>query len=177
MLTVDELRGHVETDLDDTSLGLLLDAAYEAIDNYAGTGGTEEYPATVTEVITTSGDLLMLSRRASAILSVVENASYRTDLETDDYELIGDQMVRRVRDGTNSATVWRGRIEITYTAFADENQRDRVAIGLVELDVNVSPGMQSERLGEWSETHEQTTSYAKARDALLSSLYGGFVAK
>lgn len=177
MLTVDELRGHVTTDLDDEALGLLLDAAYEAIDIAFGVGGSEDYPASITEVITTGGDLLMLSRPASAVTSVIEGANTPTTLEADDYELLGGQMVRRARDGTNPQTRWAGRVTVTYTALSDENERDRVAIALVNLDIAGSPGVQSERLGDWAVTHENTNEYAASRAAILASLGAGFIAK
>ncbi len=176
MLTVDELRGHVTTDLDDTALGLLLDAAYEAIDIHAGTGGSEDYPASITERITAGpGDIVMLGRPASSVTSVIE---HETTLDADDYELINGQMLRRLPDGTNPATYWRRRMYITYTALSDENERDRVAIALVKLDTTSEPGLQSQRLGDWAETFEtgEGSDYASQRAAILASLNAGFIA-
>lgn len=179
-LTVDELRGHIETVLSDEALGLLLDAAYEAIDAILGSGGDEDYAATVTEILSPGGDLLMLSRRASAITAVTEGVRTPTDLATDDYQLIGDQLVRRLSDGTNGASRWRDRVQITYTAFADENERDRAAIALVKLDSDYQPGVQSERLGDHSISFgfsQGSSTYTEERDAILASLGGGFIAK
>lgn len=178
-LTVDDLRGHVESSLGDDELGLLLDAAYESIDHAIGAGGSDDYPATITELLTTGGDLLMLSRPASAILSVTEGAATPTDLVDDDYQLIGDQMVRRLRDGTNSATRWRGRVQVTYTAMPDESRRDAAAIALVKLDESHAPGVMSERLGDHAITYGQQGSkgYAEERAAILASLLPGFIAK
>jgi hypothetical protein len=175
MLTVDGLRLHVTTDLDDIALGLLLDAAYEAIDAFAGTGsGSEDYPASITERITSGpGDILMLSRPAASVTSVIE---HETTLDADDYELIGDQMLRRLPDGTNPSTYWRRRQYVTYTPLSDENERDRVAIALVKLDLDNSPGQQSERLGDWSVTQESTSQYEESRAAILASLSSGFIA-
>lgn len=176
MLDVDGLRGHVTTDLDDEALGLLLDAAYEAIDAYAGTGAAGDYPASLTELISPGpGDLLMLSRPAAGITSVIECDS---TLAADDYELIGAQMLRRLTTGTHPSSRWRGRVQPTYEPKADENERDRVAIALVNLDVNHSPGLVSEKLGDWAETHASGAdgSYAAQRADILASLHPGFLA-
>lgn len=177
MLDVDGLRLHVTTELGDTALGLLLDAAYEAIDAHAGTGGSEDYPASITELITPGpGDRLMLSRPASSVTSVREGT---TDLESDDYELIGGQMLVRLDDGTNPQSRWRGRVEVVYPALPDENERDRVAIALVKLELDFSPGVVSERLGDHSITFAQgaASAHAEQRAAILASLNtGGFVA-
>lgn len=170
-LTVDDLRLHVTTDLGDAALGDLLDAAYEAIDLHAGTSGA------ITEVISAGpGDLLMLSRPASAITSVKEGRSFDTTLSTDDWELVGDQLLHRLDDGTNPRTSWYRRIEVTYTRLTDAAERDRVAIALVKLDLDTNPGLSSQRIGEWAETFEATDSYSEARAAILASLAPTFIA-
>lgn len=172
-LDVDALRGHITTDLGDEALGLLLDAAYEAIDAVIGAGGAEEYPTSVTEVITPGpGPLFMLSRPASVIASIEE---CDTALAADDYELITDQMVRRLSDGTNPASRWRGRCIVTYHVN-DLASRDRVAIALINLDLDYTPGLQSERLGDHSITANVLRSYDAERDAILASLTSGFIA-
>lgn len=175
-LTVDGLRGFIETSLDDTSLGLLLDAAYEAIDRALGPLGYDDTPAAVTEILTVGpGDLLMLSRPATAITAVTE---WETDLSADDYELLGDQMVYRLSTGTHQRGTWDRRVRITYTPTADVNERDRAAVALVRLDLDYQPGVQSERLGDHSITFATgSREYVEQRDAILASIAGGFVAK
>ncbi|HEX5013008.1 MAG TPA: hypothetical protein VFV72_02530 [Candidatus Limnocylindrales bacterium] len=182
MLDVDELRGFIETSLGDDVLGVWLDAAYEAIDAYAGPAGDSSGDTgATTEVITPGpGDLLMLTRPASAITAVTETCyGFDTDLALDDVALIGTQMVRRLRTGTNPSSRWRGRVAITYERLPDANERDRVAVGLVRLDVNHNPGITSEQLGDWSATYANNSAmnYSVERQALLSSLTPGFVAK
>lgn len=174
-LTVDGLRGFVESSLGDDELGLLLDAAYEAIDREIGSAGYDGQP--LTELLTTGpGDLLMLSRPANAITTLLECDA---ELAQDDYELIGDQLVRRLATGTHPSSRWRGRAQITYELMADTNERDRVAIALVKLDLNNEPGVIAERLGDHSITFasDAAASYAAERAAILSSLASGFIAK
>lgn len=169
MLDVDGLRGHVTTDLDDEALGLLLDAAYEAIDDFAG-----DQSDTITERITPGpGDIVMLSRPADSVVSITE---YETDLAADDYELIGGQMLRRLSTGTTGGLYWHRRLYVTYIPTSNESERDRVAAALVQLDLDTSPGVQSERLGDWAVTNESTGDYAKSRAAILASLSSGFIA-
>lgn len=182
MLDVDDLRGFIETSLGDEVLGVWLDAAYEAIDAFAGPAGDSSGDTgAVTEVITPGpGDLLMVSKPAAAITAVVETCyGTDTDLALDDVALVGSQMVRRLRTGTNPSSWWRGRVEITYERLPDANERDRVAIGLVQLDVNHNPGVTSEELGDWSATYANNSAmnYSAERQALLASLTPGFVAK
>jgi hypothetical protein len=174
-LTVDDLRGFVESSLGDDALGLLLDAAYEEIDRVIGIAGYDA-SASVTEVLTgIAGDLLMLSRPASAVTSVLEND---VTLAADDYELLGDQMLRRLNDGTNPQRCWGRRVIPTYELVDNANERDRAAIALVQLDVNRQPGVASERLGDHSITFAGGDTYTEDRAAILASLTSpGFVAK
>lgn len=177
-LTVDDLRGHVESSLGDDALGLLLDAAYEAIDKVLGPAGYDGAGSTVSEYLTTGpGPLLMLSRPASAITSVLEGPD-ETALASDDYALVGDQLVRRLDTGTNPRSRWLSPVQPVYEAVPDASERDRAAIALVKLDLNHEPGVASERLNDHSITFSSSSdAYTADRDAILGSLAAGFVAK
>lgn len=169
-LTVDDLRDHVESSLGDDALGLLLDAAYEAIDRAIGAAGN------VTERLTAGpGDRLMLSRPASAVVSVTEDD---TAIASNDFTLIGDQLLLRLETGTNPRYRWLNPVQVTYTLESDADERDRAAIALVRLDLDFRPGVQSERLGDHSITFASgSRSYLDQRDGILASLASGFVAK
>jgi hypothetical protein len=169
MLTVDQLREHVTTSLGDEAVQRLLDAAYGAIDEAAGTGGDS------TELLTAGpGPLLMLSRPADTVTSVTEYAltSSALVLAADDYAIRAGQALVRLATGTNPASRWRGPVDVTYTPLLDEAVRDGVAISLVQLDITFNPGLASQRLGEWSETYVQGAdgAYAEQRDKILASL-------
>ena len=169
-LDVDGLRLHIVTGLDDEALTLKLAAAYEAIDEYLGTD-TGSYSELLRQP---SGDLLMLSRRASAITSITEGVN---ELAADDYELrASGQMVRRLYTGTYPANRWLGRVDVTYVPLADDNERDRVAIALVQLDLNFNPGLVAERVGDHAETYsapQADVGYQQQRAQILSSLGQG----
>ena len=168
LLTVDELRLHVTSTLTDEALQLLLDAALDAIEDVAPTGP-------VTELITPgSGDLVLLSREATAITSVVEEYwGQSTTLAADDYELrSGGQTLRRLSTGTNPAYAWRGRVDVAYTVEDDSAERKRVQLELVKLDLAFNPALRSQTIGTWSEDYADKP-YADQRAGILASLAGG----
>lgn len=170
-LTVEQFRQRVETTLGDEALGALLSAAYEAIAN-SDIGP----PGDVSEFITVDGgDLLVLSRPADTIVSVVERG---VTLSSDDYALRTPTILLRLRTGTHPSSYWRGRVEPTYTV-EDGLERDRIAAELVALELAYQPGVVSRRIGEWSETYAQgDRSYAQEREAIFGSYFaagGAFV--
>jgi hypothetical protein len=166
-LSVDDLRLRVTSTLGDDALQGMLDAAYEAIDNFLGTEGV------VQELLTASGNgpLLMLSRRALSIGAVVEGD---TTLAASDYELrASGQMLYRLNSGSNPRRSWRSaRIDVTYTPYVDAAERDRVATALVNLDINYKPGLVSETIGDWQEQFARNDlfNYQTERSAILATL-------
>jgi hypothetical protein len=171
MLTVEELRLRISTTLDDATLQSLLDAAETAIIGVIGA------PDEVQEYLRASGDLIILSRSAAELTLVIEND---VTLDEDDYELRSDgQTIRRLRTGPNPHSRWRGRIDLTYVPVDDVAERERVQAGLVELELNYTPGASSERIGDWQETigggGAQVQTYDQLRSSLLASLSGGLV--
>lgn len=172
ILTVEQLRLHVTSDLSDAALQMLLDAAEEAINAFLGAGaGTYDAPDAVNELITVQGDLIRLSQPAESIESVIEGT---TLLAADDYELRSSGLtLRRLNTGTNPAQWWRRRVDVTYTPLSNAAERERVQIALVQADLNYSPGVTSERIGDWSEAFAQATAntgYQVERAAILASL-------
>lgn len=175
-LTVEELRAFITTDLSDAALQILLDASWAAI-------GTA---TAVDELISARGELLLLSRPASAITAVVERG---VTLDTADYDLRSDGVsVRRLRTGTwPYAYGWRGLVDISYTANISQAEVERVQLGLVQLDiaalaaapVAVTTGLTSLKIGEVTEEYATGESVGAAitssREALLASLNRGVV--
>lgn len=155
-LSVSEVRGHVATQLGDDELGRLVASAYSSIAEYA--------PDPMREFITGYGDLLMLSRPAGSVTAIVERGA---TVDADDYELIGSHTVRRL------CRRWRGRIDVTYALALTDADRDRVALALVQLDLNYRPGVTGERLGDWQVTLAANSvfNYKIEREAVLESLF------
>lgn len=167
-LTVSELREFVTTDLSDEALQTLLDAAWAAL----------TIATTANELISARGELLLLSRRASALTAAVERG---VTLDTSDYELRSDGVsVRRLNTGVwPYARGWRGPIDISYTVAVSEAELQRAQIELVRLDIDglsapTVSALRSLRVGEVTEEYATGTSAGAAirssREAILASL-------
>jgi len=166
MITVADLREHVTSTLADGALEMLLAAAYEAIDERTGSD------ADVTELMYGGpGPILMLSRKASAIVSVTENEIL---LGATDYELRG-RVLLRLHTGSIPGRWWHGRVDVVYTPLVSQDQRDLVAVALVKQDLSHNPGAVTERIGDWSETGVTTLTYTQERADILASLSQPFV--
>lgn len=163
-LDVSGVRGFVETSLGDTELGILVAAAYDAItERYGGAEVTERRRGQ-------RGVVLMLAHRASEIDTITEDG---VALDADDFELRpGGRLVERKDDGPNPSSRWRGYVDVVYANAIADAQRDRVAVALVQLDVNNQPGMTGERLGDHQVTFAANSvfNYEIEREAILSSL-------
>lgn len=165
-LTIARLREFVSSSVSDSSLQLMLDAAYQDIDECIGPAGE------VSEFFSVNGDLILLSRRAESITAVSENVSHTsTALSADDYTLrpSGRTLVRSY-SGTNPRYRWCGRVDVAYRPFDDIATRARVAIELVKLGIAFSPSLASQTIGTWSETYTTGKPYADQRAEILATL-------
>jgi hypothetical protein len=160
LLSLAQAKRLAPSELSDPDMQVLLDAAEQAINLYAGPVGD------VTETLTAgSGDLVMLSRPASAITSVSER------LVTLEQRL----PARRPSAPTaghrgEPGQPWRGRLVITYTPEDDTDLRKAVQADLLKLELNTRTGTQSESIGAWSETFTSGDTYTAEREAILKRL-------
>lgn len=160
MLAVADLRRRITTALEDSDLQGLLNAAYQAIDGRVPSGPQTEL------LRVDAGDLVVLSYPARSITSIRDRG---VDLDPDDWAQLSPTLLRRLATGPHPARHWH-RPEIAYLMTADEAERDRIAIALIQLDLTYKPGLTGQRLGEWSESYSQATgSYPAEREAILSS--------
>ena len=175
LLTPDDIRQHIDTDLGNEALQRLIDDAEDDIVRaYGPTTGT------VTERFTPGpGDAwIFTSRPISAITSITElRSTYagETDvtLGSADYVLEGTRQIRRKQGGTNSASSWGPLTTIVYTPADDTDRRKRVLIDLVRLALRYD-ATRSGSVGDTSVTHLE---YEAERTRLLTRLgtmSGGF---
>jgi len=171
-VTPTEFKLHVATSLGDPALQTKLDAAYAAILLHAGpymvvSGADDQVDAIITP--RGPGILLRLPKRAASIEEVIEG---ETTLAADDYQLRSSGLIlRRLDTGTNPATYWRRRVYVQFTPLSDMAIREMVQIQLVELDINFTPGLSSEKIGDWSETANTAFgSIEEQRAAILAQL-------
>jgi hypothetical protein len=149
ILTVDELREHVSSELGDDALQRLLDDAEAAILAYAGAAGD------VTELIDGGFARLALSRPAVSITSITERqGTTDTTLATDDYRIRAQGYVlERLTGGTNSRSTWRDLVTVVYEAADDTAIRQIVQVELVKLAITFDPYLASKTIGAWTETY------------------------
>lgn len=167
ILSVDELREHVNSGLGDPALQRLLDAAEEAIIARAGaTGARTEYAGGGSLYVT-------LSRPAASITSVTETLSLDdTVLATDDYLIgAGEMLMERLSSGTNPRMVWGDRVAVVYSPVSDDATRAKVQIDLCKLALDVDPGVTEEQIGDWSQKF--SGSLQEESDKVLAQLTVG----
>ena len=175
-----ELKGRIPaTNLGDEALQSLLDAALEAITARYGDIGDESV-----DIRRPTGPSIRLSQRAQSIISVTEQPAVgwgswggrKVDLDVLDWQLRpGGAILERLPTGPNPAYRWRGRVEVHYWPVDDAAERDRVAVDLVKLDLNLQPGLIETSIGTWSEKSSKlAASYQTEREDILSSLRLGF---
>lgn len=168
ILTVDELREHIESPLGNDALQLLLDAAEELIVARAGASGAR------TEIIDGGGRYLPVSRPIDSISSIKELVgTTETTLAADDYLERGDLLLQRLEYGTNPSSYWRGRVTVAYTPATDDASRKKVQLDLCQLALTYQPGLAEEDIGAWRQvftTSNSAWNVDSEREAILAQL-------
>lgn len=131
IVTVLELRDHVQTDLTDGAVQRLLDDADSEIIRRLGTAASQ------VDLLPGGQKIIYAMRKASSITSIVEReAETDTTLAAGDYTLLGDgYRIERLVTGPNPFDVWRGLVTVTYATVSDLASRVRLEIDLVKLAV------------------------------------------
>lgn len=167
ILTTDEVREHVETDLVNDALDRLINNADQEIIDRLGV------LASHTEVIEGDGlQSLILARRASSITSATERIDDTNNaVAADDYELMGDGYTLRRKQGTLfPAAEWRGIITVVYVPYGGATgelaARKKLLVDLVRLDVAYS-ATQSVTIGGVNQT---SLDHGQERNALFASM-------
>lgn len=167
LLTVGELREHLETDLSDEALQRILNAEEaEIVRRYGPT-------ATQTEMQQGGQTLLVLWRKAGSITSVIETAIdnvTQTTLAANDYRLWPSGQLERLVTGTHPAAFWAPLVTVTYVPEDQSAQRKGVLVQLAALAAKYN-GLKSESVGggDYSAT---SLDYTIERERLLRSLAG-----
>lgn len=155
LVTVPMCLEYMESDVSGAQIQRLIDDADNEVVRVAGSHPT----ATRSEQLVGGEVLLFLPAPAASITSVTEHlenylGGTTTVLASDDYRLWFDgRALQRLSDGTNSATRWGSRIDVVYTPVDDIAQRRKVILDLVQLGLQYQPGVQSERIGDYSHSN------------------------
>lgn len=162
LLTVTEVRDHVEADINDTALGRLVDNADQEIIDRLGALATQTW-------VDQGGRLILhLPRKATSITSAVERL-LETDytLAASDYELLGDgYQVQRKQGSGYPYQNWRGRVTIVFVPSDETVARKKLLVDLVKLDVQYD-ALRGSSLGDVSRTN---LDHAAERNALFQQL-------
>ncbi len=152
IITVADLREHVETDLPESALQRLIDDADQmVVDTYG-----EHGPATQTDDLygDPGSEYVFPERPIDAVTTVTEYTTETTSqvLDPTDYRVLHQgKSLLRLRNGSNPAVGWPYRVVVAYVIATGENPRRRgVVIDLVRLSINHSSGLRSERAGDYA---------------------------
>ena len=163
LLTVSQMREHLETDLTDEALQRILNAEEAEIVSRYGAH------ATATEMLPGDGEWLILERTPSTITSVTEIAdNVSTVLATNDYRIWPKGKLERLNTGTNARTYWAPIVTVVYVPEDATAQRRGVLIRLVTLAAKYA-GLKSESVGS-GDYSMSSADYTAEREALLRSL-------
>lgn len=162
LLTVAQIKEHVETDLSYDALSLLLDDAERLITQTAGepTASTETHLHSPQE----SNTRIWLKQKASAITTVTERGidGVETVLAGTGYRLMLDG---RVLERIDAA--WAPEVRVTYAPVSDLATRKRVQVDLVKLAIQYE-ALSSSSIG--SDVSQSHLSYQAEREKLLRGL-------
>lgn len=162
---MDELREHVETALPDTALERILASCELAVAQWAGplTFDEDDQVEDVTESVNAPGRTLLLLRQApTAVSSVVDvHGGIESDLDPSEYRIEG-RYLRRL-----AMAMWGERTVVTFTPTDDSAIRRTVLVQLVQLELNVQPGMASQGAGGWTESYGR---HLRQRNELLRAI-------
>lgn len=149
VLDLTDLRAKFGDGPSDTELTTSLLAAYEAIEWRYG-----PYSETVTEHLRPYGQWVNLTHRALSVSSVTEGT---TALEETDYELWPGPLGKHLRRlHETDASRWTEWVDVVYTVPPGDAWRDKMALGLVGVDVTYTPGLVGITVGPWSEQYSQS---------------------
>lgn len=159
IITPEELREHVDTELEDEALQIHIDAAEQAIERLAG--ALEEF----TEERHGGSRIVILARHAATVSEVSEDDGDTDLTEDEDYRLLSDRRSLRRVDQE-----WSGRVHVTYTPYSDLAVRQLVIIQLVRHALRSIPGVLGFTEGNFSIQFASGETWSSTRDDALSGL-------
>lgn len=171
ILTLAEVRAHVENDLSDAAFQQIIDAADAEILRRLGPIATQS------EVLEGGARFLRLAREISSITSIVERYSVNgigyqnITLTSTDYSVLADnRTIERLFTGPTPADVFLGLVTFTYIPADTTAERKILLIKLVKLDANYA-GIISDSIGDVRVQY--MNNHAEEKAALFRALATG----
>lgn len=169
LLSPADLRVHIETDLSDAALQLILDSEDGEIVRRYGD------PDTATEYSYAGGPTITLRRSAISVDTIVEQYIDFTEktLDPADYRLEPNgRVIHRLQTGPNPLLTWPNYVLVTYVPLDTSDRRKLVLIQLCQLAIRYS-GIREEWVGrDYRIVHHPD--HIKERNQLLRSLGGSW---
>ncbi len=167
LLSIQELREHFETALEDSALQRILDASEKAIDKACTAQPlTDDVPDTLTEVYVMDPQRTRLTLNfapVGALTSVTElwfDADDELLVVDDDYYVDDNVVIRR-------GAYWGLRVQVVYEPESEVDLRRAILIQLCQLEINIQPGQSFTGAATWQETYQD---YEEQKQRLLWSL-------
>lgn len=171
ILTLAQLREHLETDLTDPAVQRIIDADDAEIIRRLGAVATQA------EVRKGGEQYLTLARAAASITSIVERyaiagTGYQDiTLATNDYNLLADgYKIERLFTGTNPNAVFLGIVTVNYVPKDTLAERIALLVRLVTLDITFD-GRAAQSIGDVR--IQNLADHQAARAALFGALATG----
>ncbi len=164
LLTIEQVRDQVQTDLTDAALGKVYDAELRRIVKEVGA------EKAVVETKRGLGLVELFTRRPIATINSIkertEQNSDQVTLAADDFRIVGNRQIIRLSTGTNSATFWGIEAVIDYDPVDNIDLRNSTLIELIRIAMDISL-KQSEKDGDYSAAYR---SPKRAREEALAGL-------
>lgn len=168
-LTVEELRTFIATELADSALQLLIDAAEEQLANVPSGEISEQYRG---------GSRVIILRRPAESISSIREANAGADLDdgdpdpaTAEYQLQPDgRSIYRIDPGLTYYRYWWGPVTIVSTPRALASLRKVATVQLVKGAIANNPGILGMTEGNWTIQFENGSTWSEAIDDGLAAL-------
>ena len=161
LITVGQLREHVETDLSDEALERLVDSADAEIIRAFGPHDGEQ-----SALVAGRGYRIWLPRPADSISEIVEWGGWETPGDADPVFADKYSLEHGGRTIFRTDAPFMTNVQITYTPIADNPRRTQALIDLVKLEIQYR-GLNTERVGSYSVTYMD---HDKERQRILTRL-------
>lgn len=168
LLTAAQIRQHLETDLGDTALDRIIDAAdAEIVARYgAHTGNVTEH-----HTPSTTDRYVFVSRTIDTVATITETFPGPLGETTEvlapaDFAVEGRRQLRRVLGGPSGRVGWAPIVEVEYLPVSDTGERTRVLIDLVKLTLAYE-AVSASKVGDVSTNH---VDYSRERERILRIL-------
>lgn len=173
LLTADQLRGYIpdSADSDETLEQRIADTEAELNDRFGvlapGGSGEEDIAEVIEEVYGYGRTELPLKQTPFDVIAVTDYYATLnpTPVELDpavDWTVRGSYLVRR------AGWRWGAKTVVRYVPQDARAARRRVLVKLIQLDMNIQPGMAQQMGGPWSESYP--SSYSTAREDIMNTL-------